>query len=132
MANPLLGWVAGASPQTLERLQSYRVPVDADPLAILRTLEKDGGRWPEVDADAASLRSLIRAELSAAQEMRAVLREHQWSGEHHHEDSDGGYGYPVCPECGNGVPGPKWDAPAGLGMGHSPDCRLARLIGETK
>lgn len=59
----------------------------------------------------------MRAELSAAQEMREVLRELEWT-QHR------------CPLCDGWEQTPE-DRERGTG-GHSPDCRLARLIGEAR
>lgn len=80
--------------------------------------------WREQRAEVARLSAL----LSAAQEMREVLREVEWGGKSTNGD------YPCCPECGgiwdvrekypDHEPIPQW---AGT-TGHAPDCRLARLL----
>ena len=72
-------------------------------LSVSRSVLMDAQYAAKVEYDR------MRAELSAAQEMREVLRELEWSG----IIND----YDYCPVCNGGY------------QDHRPDCRLARLIG---
>lgn len=74
-----------------------------------------GDGWHYVGNEATRVR--LSALLSAAQEMREMLKELQWSATWQHEDEDYREA-DECPEC-----------ECRKHEGHAPDCRLARLIG---
>lgn len=115
--DPLLAkWEQGASPITLSMLKNARVHETCDAPLILTAIRDYTPESPTetawvVTGDFVRLNGMLIAELSAAREMREVLREVEWQGDVHT--------YAACPCC------------HGLHYheGHAPDCRLARLIG---
>jgi hypothetical protein len=141
--DPLLAkWRSECHPTTIDRILA-RVPDGTGSMAILKALDTSyhagPGTYAAIDAD--RLRSLIDAELSRGREAVEVLREAEWTGYAMYSTGlwrnvatgavteDPAQTLHACPCCRGLQPDqPRLSPPGIFRLGHSPDCRLAKVI----